>query len=491
MQYEALILAAGSGLRINKKFAYPKCLIKVNGETILERQLESFISSKKIRNIYIVTGYQDHKIKKVIKKFQKKISIKLIKNRIFYNTNNMYSAFLAKKFLEKKEFILCNGDIVVEKNLVKKLINGKNPNEILIDKKFFDEESMKVKVLNNGRISKINKLIKNNKDTYVSADFYKFSKKASKSFFNTVETHIKDYGKNDWTEIALQKTLSKEKFYINNLQKIKWAEIDNYSDYIAAENKFRNLKKLILKKYQNFIIDIDGTTFKKESPLDGTEIFLNILKKKKKNIYFLSNNSSLTFENFKRMFEKIKFKIKKSNVILSSHLLLRYLKMNNIKSIYASGNDGFVKMIKQNKIKIEKNTPQKIVVSYDNQITYEKLKKICELINKNIDLIATHDDPYYPGSKGPIPDAGSILKLIEYTTGKRPSKIFGKPNIDLKHMIKESRKTIVIGDRISKDIRFAKNSNYDSALVLSGAEKDVNIKDKRFNFLLSSIKDLT
>ena len=39
MQYEALILAAGSGLRINKKFAYPKCLIKVDGKTILERQL--------------------------------------------------------------------------------------------------------------------------------------------------------------------------------------------------------------------------------------------------------------------------------------------------------------------------------------------------------------------------------------------------------------------------------------------------------------------
>ena len=74
------------------------------------------------------------------------------------------------------------------------------------------------------------------------------------------------------------------------------------------------------------------------------------------------------------MFKKIKFKIK-NNVILSSNLLLRYLKKNNIKSIYASGNDGFVKMIKQNKIKIEKNTPQKIVVSYDNQITYDKLKK--------------------------------------------------------------------------------------------------------------------
>ena len=38
--------------------------------------------------------------------------------------------------------------------LFKNSSKEKNPNEILIDKKFFDEESMKVKVLDDGRISK-------------------------------------------------------------------------------------------------------------------------------------------------------------------------------------------------------------------------------------------------------------------------------------------------------------------------------------------------
>ena len=113
------------------------------------------------------------------------------------------------------------------------------------------------------------------------------------------------------------------------------------------------------------------------------------------------------------------------------------------------------------------------------------------MINKNIDFIATHDDPYYPACKRPHTGCGIYFKINWGITGKHPSKIFGKPNIDLKHIIRKSRKTIVIGDRISKDIKFANNSNYDSALVLSGAEKDVDIKDKRFNFLLSSIKDLT
>ena len=491
MQYDALILAAGSGLRINKEFSCPKCLIKINGKSILDRQLQSFISSRKIKNIYIITGYKDYKIQKEIKKYKKKIPIKLIYNKIFYKTNNMYSTSLAEKFLKRKNFILCNGDIVVEKNFVKKLIDGKNSNEIFIDRKFFDEESMKVKILKNGRISEINKEIKNNYNSFVSADFYKFSKKASDTFFNEIKIYIKNFGIKAWTEKAIEKILKKEKFYANNINKINWYEIDNYYDYVAARNKFKNLKKKILNKYKNFIIDIDGTTFKKEEPIDGTKSFLNLIKKMNKNVYFLSNNSSLTFENFRKMFKKVKFKIKRKNVILSSDLVIRYLKKNNIKSIYTSGNHGFIKLLKKNKIKIDEINPQKIVISYDNQITYKKLKKLCELINKGIDLIATHDDQFYPSKNGPIPDAGSIIKLIEHTTGVRPKKIFGKPNIDLSYIIKDRKKTIVIGDRISKDIQFANNSNYDSALVLSGAEKNIRVKDKRFNFLLSSIKDLT
>ena len=38
--------------------------------------------------------------------------------------------------------------------------------------------------------------------------------KSIQFFFNTIKTHIKNYGKNDWTEIALQKTLLKKDFIL-------------------------------------------------------------------------------------------------------------------------------------------------------------------------------------------------------------------------------------------------------------------------------------
>ena len=128
MNYSGLILAAGSGTRIAKLTSSPKCLIKVSGRSILEYQLESFYHAD-IKNIYIITGYQDYKIKKFVNKYKSKLKIKLIKNPIYKITNNMYSAYLASQFLRKKKFILCNGDVVIDKKMIKQLVNGKNKNE--------------------------------------------------------------------------------------------------------------------------------------------------------------------------------------------------------------------------------------------------------------------------------------------------------------------------------------------------------------------------
>ena len=40
------------------------------------------------------------------------------------------------------------------------------------------------------------------------------------------------------------------------------------------------------------------------------------------------------------------------------------------------------------------------------------------MLIKKIIFIATHNDNFYPSMNGPIPDAGSILSLLETTTEK-------------------------------------------------------------------------
>ena len=492
MKYSGLILAAGSGTRISDKINIPKCLIEINNKTILEYQLESFKHAG-IKNIYIVTGFQDNKIKNFLKKSKFNLNIKLIQNKIFSTTNNMYSASLAKKFLFDKDFILCNGDVVIEKKIIRKLINGKNINEILVDKYFYDEESMKIKTNSSNHIINISKKIYDKKSS-TSIDFYKFSKLASIKLFQTIDNHIKLFGEKDWTEVAIKKILKKQNFFPNYIDNLKWCEIDTFKDLLFAENKFKEIKKKIFNDYQNFIVDIDGTTFQKKDPIAGTEIFLKNIKKYNKQIVFLSNNSSLGYESFNQLFKKVNFKISKSNIINSTNVLVKYLKEKKIKKIYVTGNKKFILELKKNKIIISENNPELLVISYDDEINYKKLQKFCELLNKDIPMVATHSDNFYPGKNGPIPDAGSIISLIKTTTNKSPKIIFGKPSKLIKKLLKVRGKTIVIGDKLNKDIQFAENCGYDSALIFSENEL-MKLNDKKNNkiktdFILSSIRDL-
>ena len=85
------------------------------------------------------------------------------------------------------------------------------------------------------------------------------------------------------------------------------------------------------------------------------------------------------------------------------------------------------------------------------------------------------------------------MSLIHKTTNVLPLKIFGKPSKEIKNIYNFKGKTLVIGDRISKDIKFAKNCGYDSVLVLSGAESLKNLtsfKVTKPNYIVSSINDL-
>ena len=55
----AIILAAGQGRRLEKKFNKPKCLITLpTGETILDR-ICRILKDNKIKEIFIVTGYKN------------------------------------------------------------------------------------------------------------------------------------------------------------------------------------------------------------------------------------------------------------------------------------------------------------------------------------------------------------------------------------------------------------------------------------------------
>ena len=78
-----IVLAAGQGTRLyplTKKI--PKCLVKYQGKSILDYQLDN-CKKIKIQKIFLVSGYKSSKIKRK--------NIIKIKNEKYKTTNMLYS----------------------------------------------------------------------------------------------------------------------------------------------------------------------------------------------------------------------------------------------------------------------------------------------------------------------------------------------------------------------------------------------------------------
>ena len=120
----AIILAAGQGKRLapltNDR---PKCLVKLFGKSILERQID-ILQNNGIEDITIVTGHQSDSID--IHKIEK------IRNDDYKNTNMLESFSCAFDKLNDST-IVSYGDIIFEKKLLKKLIESKDDISIVVD----------------------------------------------------------------------------------------------------------------------------------------------------------------------------------------------------------------------------------------------------------------------------------------------------------------------------------------------------------------------
>ena len=87
---QAIILAAGMGSRLKELTKNnTKCMVKVNGVTLIDRMLHQ-IEKNKIDRIIIVVGYKGEVLKEYINSLDIKIPITFVENPIYNKTNNIY-----------------------------------------------------------------------------------------------------------------------------------------------------------------------------------------------------------------------------------------------------------------------------------------------------------------------------------------------------------------------------------------------------------------
>ena len=138
--------------------------------------------------------------------------------------------------------------------------------------------------------------------------------------------------------------------------------------------------------------------------------------------------------------------------------LVAFLEAEGIHTAYVVGNRDFVSDLRQRmpELKQQEEGAQAVILAYDTELTYEKLSRSALLLQKD----ATHPDLVCPSPEGPLPDVGSFLALYATATGRRPERIFGKPDATLLSGLLQRyapENMLMVGDRLSTDKLLAEN----------------------------------
>jgi len=238
---KAIILAAGVGSRIRPLTDNsPKCLLKIGDSTILEMMI-SHIQGCGINEIVFVLGYLQEQIKEYVKTNFPDLKAYFITNDNYAETNTGFSLLLTKDVIRDSGFVKFDGDVVFEKEVLRRLIECEHANCLCIDKSIhLDVEEIKVIIDDQNLVVKANKTVDPKDAVGESIGIEKIDGQTATLLFAELTTMMeKTHNQQAYYEAAYERLMKKKvPFYALDISGLKWTEIDTKEDFITAESIF-------------------------------------------------------------------------------------------------------------------------------------------------------------------------------------------------------------------------------------------------------------
>ena len=257
---QAIILAAGMGKRLGELTqGNTKCMIRVGGETLIERVLRQ-LDALHLSRIIIVIGYKGAELQEYLANVSVQTPIVFVENPIYDKTNNIYSLYLAKDYMREQDTLLLESDIILEDAVLRKLVKHPYPDLALVDKY---ERWMDGTVVTIDEENRIQRFIPNSQfryeeipDYYKTVNIYKFSQDFSEHMYVPfLEAYSSALGNNEYYEQVLRviTMLDNSTLRALPLEGEQWYEIDDIQDLDIAESIFTDKQyDLLCSRYGGY-----------------------------------------------------------------------------------------------------------------------------------------------------------------------------------------------------------------------------------------------
>lgn len=242
---QAIILAAGMGKRLKELTRNnTKCMVQVNGVSLIDRLLHQ-LDGRKLSRVVIVVGYEGQKLMDYIGTLDIQTPIVYVNNPIYDKTNNIYSLALAKDWLCQEDTLLFESDLIFEDEVIDLLVNDQRDTLALVDRYESWMDGTCVKLAEDDSIVEFvpGKRFKfeERDEYYKTVNIYKFSRHFSETHYVPfLEAYSSALGNNEYYEQVLRviAMLDDPGIKAKRLSGQMWYEIDDIQDLDIASSMF-------------------------------------------------------------------------------------------------------------------------------------------------------------------------------------------------------------------------------------------------------------
>ncbi|KAL0248918.1 hypothetical protein GEMRC1_004152 [Eukaryota sp. GEM-RC1] len=236
-------------------------------------------------------------------------------------------------------------------------------------------------------------------------------------------------------------------------------------------------------------LDVDGTLYSENQVVPGAIDFVRACVTNHKSVFFVTNNSTLTVDDYVSKLNGFGFSTSAHYVRTSAAETLRYLRRSFTKdsTVLVLGQDGLIDTLSPHltvlpafngcysmlKAHIASQLkPDAVVVGLSRYTNYTQMAHCAVVLEDlSVKFIATNEDCTFPTPwSKTMPGAGAVVKFVQTAAQRSPDIVVGKPQPDIIQSIIDDcnvspEQVCMIGDRLNTDILAGKRAGVATIFV--------------------------
>jgi len=237
---KVVILLAGQGRRLGELTRNTnKTLIELSGKALIGHLMERFLFCG-LTDFVPILGHGGDQILDYLRENFKDVNITPVFNPQYLKSNNLCSLCCASELLSGEDFLVCIGDIVLNKFIIKGLLEKSGLSAIAIDdsvgRGIIDSPSITVR---GNRIYDLGRHIPSEESGGYAIGLYKFNKELSSVFFSKGEQMLSE-NINAGFHDPLINLFSDYPVFIHSTNGLAWTDIDTKEDIPYAQSVLNN-----------------------------------------------------------------------------------------------------------------------------------------------------------------------------------------------------------------------------------------------------------